>query len=65
MHGRAAKRRMDAAQWVQRVTGRALDASSDLALRRQLRNGALLCTLLHYLKPGILDTVSVHLPDPD
>ena len=55
---RAANRRRDAAAWVQQLTGQALDASSDLALRRRLRDGALLCTVLHHLKPGILATVS-------
>ena len=55
---RAANRRREAAEWVQQLTGQAVDYASDAAFRRALRDGTLLCQILQHLKPGVIPQVS-------
>lgn len=43
---------------MQHLTGQAGDYASDLAFRLVLRDGALLCQILHHLKPGVIPQAS-------
>lgn len=56
---RSANRRKEAAAWVQQLTGCTVTLAPDAELRAALRDGTLLCQILHHLKPGVIPQVSI------
>lgn len=56
---RCANRRKEAASWVQQLTGCTVPYASDLEFRTALRDGTLLCQILHHLKPGVIPQVQL------